>query len=183
MASWAGRLLVATPLIEEPIFHRTVIAVLQHDEDGAVGVVLNRPSELPVGEPFPDWDGLAVDPPVMFAGGPVAPSAVVCLARAAAGDPPPGWTAVMEGIGALDLQQDAALLRAGVAGVRLFAGYAGWGGGQLESEVEEGGWVVVDAAAGDALTDRPDGLWRDVLLRQPQPTRLMAWFPPDITLQ
>lgn len=179
---WGGKLLVATPLIEEATFRRSVVALIHHDDEGAFGVILNRPSLLSVGEPFPEWQGLAADPPVMFSGGPVAPSAVVCLARVS-GDEPAGWAAVMEGVGAVDLNRDIDEIRPSVDAVRLFSGYAGWSADQLEEEVAEGAWVVVDAEPGDALSDDPEALWRTVLLRQPGSLRLMAWFPPDATLQ
>jgi putative transcriptional regulator len=181
-ASWAGKLLVATPLIDEPTFRRSVIAVLHHTDEGAVGVVLNRPSTLPVGEPFPDWHALAADPPVMFSGGPVADTAVVCLARLRGDGVPAGFAGLATGVGVLDIQAGIDDLRESVDSVRLFAGYAGWAADQLEGEVAEGAWAIVDAEPDDIHGDQPEDLWVRVLRRQAGPLKLMAWYPPDVSL-
>ena len=182
-SSLAGRLLVATPLIEEPIFRRTVIWVLHHDIDGALGVVLNRPSDMPVDEPFPGWENLAAHPAVMFSGGPVSQTSVVCLAEAVAGATPAGFTPVVPGFGTLDLEGTPDTVGPAVSGLRMFAGYAGWSPGQLEEELAEGAWIVADARPEDLLTDVPIRLWRTVLRRQPGRTRLLAAYPPDVRLQ
>lgn len=174
---------MATPLIDEPTFRRTVVAVLHHDAEGAVGVVLNRPSALPVGEPFPGWHHLAADPPVMFSGGPVSLTGVICLARRAGPAEPVGWTLVLPEFGTLDLERDPDEVGPAVRGLRMFAGYAGWAAGQLEGELDDGAWIVADARPSDLLSDHPESLWRDVLRRQPGRTRLLASYPPDIRLQ
>jgi putative transcriptional regulator len=177
-------LLVATPLLTDPNFARTVVLMLEDNEDGALGLVLNRPSPLEVGEPLPDWADLSAAPPVVFVGGPVSRSSVIALARCAdeaddmADDT---WTSVLGPIGVLDLTADAALLHTVVDDVRVFAGYAGWGEDQLRDEIAEGAWFVVDALPHDATTDEPEDLWREVLLRQPHPVRLFANYPLDIT--
>jgi putative transcriptional regulator len=178
-----GRLLVATPLLDDPNFARTVVLMLEDNDDGALGLVLNRPSPLEVGEPLPDWADLSASPPVVFVGGPVSRSSVIALARCSeepemASDT---WTAVLGPIGVLDLTADAALLHALVNDVRVFAGYAGWDSQQLRGEIAEGAWFVVDALPSDATTDEPETLWRDVLRRQPHPMRLFANYPEDIT--
>lgn len=183
MAGTKGRLLVATPLLNEANFERTVILMLEDSEEGALGVVLNRPSELEIGDPLPDWAGLSAPPPVVFVGGPVSRTSVIALARcsdlpAMAED---AWTQVLGPIGVLDLTADATLLQAIVGDVRVFAGYAGWGAEQLVDEIAEGAWFVVDAVPGDAITDEPEGLWRRVLRRQPDPVRNYANYPDDIT--
>jgi putative transcriptional regulator len=178
-----GRLLVATPMLTDENFERTVILVLEDNEDGALGLVLNRPSPLEVGEPLPDWAELSASPPVVFVGGPVSRSSVIALARCS--DEPDiseeTWTSVVGPIGVLDLTADAALLHALVNDVRVFAGYAGWDQEQLRGEIAEGAWFVVDALPEDATTDEPDGLWRRVLRRQPNPLRLFAHYPDDVT--
>lgn len=183
LGSLLGRLLVATPLIEEATFRRTVIGLLHHDVDGALGVILNRPSAMPVDEPFPGWEPLAAAPAVMFSGGPVSQTSVVCLARAVAGAEPPGWTPVVGGFGTLDLECPPAAVEPAVAGLRLFAGYAGWAAGQLEVELDEGAWIVAEALPDDLLSEAPTGLWRRILRRQPGRTRLLAAYPPDVRLQ
>lgn len=159
-----GRLVVATPSLTEPNFSRTVIFMLDHNDEGGLGVVLNRPSTVDVATALPGWDALATAPPKMFVGGPVQPEAVVALAAStmetAALQPVGG------GIAVVDLRADAALVAANVVGVRLFAGYAGWGGGQLEDEIEAGGWFVIDGQPQDVFTTDPEGLWVGVLERQ-----------------
>ena len=178
-----GGLLVATPLIDEPTFRRTVIAVLHHDGEGAIGVVLNRPTALPVSEPFPGWNELAADPPVMFSGGPVSPTGVICLARRSGPVDPVGWTPVLPEYGTLDLARDPDEVRPAVTALRMFTGYAGWAAGQLEDELDEGAWIVAAAQPRDLLSEHPESLWADVLRRQPGRTRLLASYPPDIRLQ
>jgi putative transcriptional regulator len=175
----AGRLLVATPLLPDPNFDRTVVLLLAQSEEGALGVVLNRPSEMEVDSPLPRWERLAADPRVVFFGGPVAPGAAICLARMPAGRPTPGWTAIAGEIGTLDLEQDPDDVAARVAQIRVFAGYAGWGPGQLEGEIAAGAWFVVDAEPADAMAEDPEQLWKRVLRRQGADLALVAAFPAD----
>jgi len=177
-----GRLLVATPNLEDPNFERTVILVLEHGPDGALGVVLNRPSELDVAEPLPEWARAAAHPPVVFIGGPVAPSAAVCLARVCRHGGAEGWQPLLglgTGIGTLDLDSDPDDAIPRLEEIRVFAGYAGWGPGQLEAEITEAGWFVVDTEADDPLSPAPEGLWSAVLRRQRGALSLFAAYPAD----
>jgi putative transcriptional regulator len=157
--SLTGRLLVATPALTDPNFARSVVLVLDHGEEGAVGVVLNRPTRVPVSAALPALDQASASPAVVFVGGPVQPDGIVALTRSVGAAVQP----IVPGVGVLDLDAGEELEP---AGLRLFAGYAGWGPAQLEGEVDEGSWFVVDAAADDAFTDEPEGLWRRVLVRQ-----------------
>jgi putative transcriptional regulator len=184
LESTRGRLLVATPLLGDPNFERTVIFMLEDNEEGALGLVLNRPSPLDVTEPLPDWSRLVATPSVVFVGGPVSRSSVIALAvREPTHElPEDAWTEVDGIVGVLDLTADADLIGGGVAEVRVFAGYAGWGEGQLAGEIAEGAWFVVDAVAADTFTDQPELLWRDVLRRQPDPLRQFANYPPDVSV-
>jgi len=177
-----GRLLVATPNLGDPNFERTVVLVLAHGDEGALGVVLNRPSQLDLAEPLPEWARAAADPPVVFIGGPVAPSAAVCLARVAPAGDAVGWERVLGPVGTLDLDSDPDEAIPAIQGIRVFAGYAGWGPGQLEGEIEAGGWFVVDADAADALSPAPEELWAVVLRRQRGTLALFAAYPADPTL-
>ncbi|HEY2814672.1 MAG TPA: YqgE/AlgH family protein [Acidimicrobiales bacterium] len=181
LGSSKGRLLVATPQLGDPNFARTVIFMLEDNDEGALGLVLNRPSPLDVTEPLPDWSRLVASPSVVFVGGPVSRSSVIALAvREPAHElPDEAWTAVDGMVGVLDLTADADLIGAGLAEVRVFAGYAGWDVGQLATEIDEGAWFVVDSAAKDTFTDHPEGLWANVLRRQPGPLRQFADYPPD----
>lgn len=189
--SLKGQLLVANPMLPDPNFDRTVILVLAHQEDGALGIVLNRPSELDVDSPLPQWERLVAAPPVVFVGGPVAPAAAICLARVPEArlpgggqqEPPlEGWVPLLGDLGTLDLEQDPDELPVAVDAIRVFAGYAGWGTGQLEGEIAAGAWFIVPAEAGDALSEDPDELWKTVLRRQGGRLALVSAFPPDLTL-
>jgi putative transcriptional regulator len=167
IGSLAGRLLLATPGLTEPTFARTVVLVLAHSEDGALGVVLNRPGGLSVGEVLPHWAHLAAPPDQVFIGGPVQPDTALCLAAT-----PDGWRT-------LDVDEDPATTD--VTRIRLFAAYAGWSPGQLEGEIEAGGWYVVDAQNGDPFTASPDDLWRRILRRQGGRMALESTSPVDPT--
>ncbi|MDQ1704856.1 MAG: putative transcriptional regulator [Frankiaceae bacterium] len=175
-----GRLLVATPLLREPVFARTVIAMLEHDDDnGSVGVVLNRPVELPIDEVVPRVADLVATPATLFDGGPVSPTTAIALGLAAAGADPDGWTYVVPPLVTVDLDHDPALLATTLRAVRIFAGYAGWSPGQLDSEIEEGSWYVVDALPLDPFGADPVRLWSDVLRRQGWPLAAVAVCPID----
>jgi putative transcriptional regulator len=180
MESLTGRLLVATPSLKDPNFERTVVLLVAHEEGGALGVVLNRATEVPVAEVLEGWGGLAGDPPVVFEGGPVQPEAAICLARIRLGASRlAGFNQVSGAVGTVDLSGDPEKLRESVVMVRVFAGYAGWAPGQLEREIESGSWFVFDALPGDAFVNRPDDLWPMVLKRQGGLIAAVAIFPAD----
>lgn len=162
--SLRGHLLVAAPTLVDPNFMRTVVLLLDHDEDGALGVVLNRPSEVDVAGTVPGWEQLTPHPEVVFVGGPVEPQAVVGLGIAGPTVDEAAWEPVLDRLGLVDLSVDPVLT--GVESLRIFAGYAGWSPGQLENEIAEGSWFVVDAHPADVLAADPDELWRGVLVRQ-----------------
>lgn len=173
---------MAAPVLTDPNFDRTVILVLEHDdEDGALGVVLNRPTDLPADEPVPGWGGLAAAPGVVFAGGPVHAGAAIALGRlrpdAAAGDN----ETERAGVVVVDLGDDPTLAAARLEEIRLFAGYAGWAPGQLEAELAEAAWFVVDADPDDPLTRDPSELWRRVLGRQRGRLGWLGHYPDDVT--
>lgn len=177
-----GRLLVATPHLIDPNFVRTVVLICRHDDEGALGLVLNRPTDIPVGEHLPGWTDVVPEPPVVFVGGPVQPEVAVGLGRRRRAATPPGWTDVFERIGLLDLGAPAGEALATVETVRVFSGYAGWSAGQLDFEAASGDWFVIDATPGDVFTPGSDGLWRSVLRRQGGNLAFYADFPPDPAL-
>jgi putative transcriptional regulator len=163
---------VATPLIADPTFERSVVLLLAHGDEGAFGVVLNRPSETAAVDLVPDWAGLVSAPGMVFVGGPVGRDAVIGIAgRRTEG--PRGYTPIVGDLGTVDLHDPPDVLDDAWEGVRLFAGSAGWSAGQLEDEVLEGAWWPVDAEPSDVFSADPDGLWARVLRRQPGQ---MAWF-------
>jgi putative transcriptional regulator len=179
----SGRLLVATPLLREPTFFRTVILLLDHEPDGgAVGVVINRPDDTPVSDVVPSVADLATPPGVLFSGGPVSPSSAIALGMAAPGAEPEGWAVVAPPIVSVDLDHDPALLAASLRELRVFAGYAGWAPGQLEGEIAEGAWYVVDALPVDPFLPQPTELWHAVLRRQGWPLSAVALCPADPTM-
>jgi putative transcriptional regulator len=180
-ASHRGRLLVATPELGDPNFDRTVVLLLEHTPEGAVGVVLNRPSGTTLTEAGADWGGwdvFAAPPDVVFVGGPVARTAVIAVARTFEGKMDGFQPVLGDDVGIVDL----GLEPQDVDAVRLFAGYAGWGGGQLEAEISAGGWFVLEALPSDPLSADPDELWREVLRRQGGRLALFAACPPDPSL-
>ena len=175
-----GKLLVASPRLSDPSFNRAVVIVLDHGPIGALGLVLNRPTEVPVDEILAHWHELAAKtlPAVIFAGGPVSPGAVIGLVRGRHDVEPAGWHSVLGEVGTVDLSIAPDDQPPGLEGVRLFSGYAGWSASQLDDEVEEGAWFLIDPTESDLLTDSPDTLWHDVLKRQGGDLGLLANFPP-----
>jgi len=178
MSSLRGRLLVASPAMSDPRFHRTVVLVIEHGEEGALGVVLNRATEMAVGEPLPAWEARAAEPAVIFVGGPVQRSSAICLGRSISTVRTSGWAPVFADIGTVDLNEHPDQL-SDVSPVRVFAGHAGWGALQLEDEMDEGAWVVCDALHGDVFDPEPGRLWTRVVERQTGVVSLLARFPPD----
>ena len=178
-----GRLLVAQPALRDPNFDHTVVLVLEHTDEGAIGVVLNRPSEFDVDGALPNWASLATHPAVVFVGGPVLEEgAAICLARARGPVPADLFKPVLLGVGTLNVDQPPGSAGEAIEEVRLYAGYAGWSGGQLEGEIEAGGWFVVDARPLDGFSTDPAGLWRAVLGRQRGELAWFAHFPPDLQM-
>lgn len=173
-----GRLLVATPDLADPNFARAVVLVLEHGSDGALGVILNRPSDLPVREALPAWIGVAAAPGCLFVGGPVRPDGVIGLGRGVTEHVSDGFAPVFADLGTLDLEADPAVLGADLE-VRVFAGYAGWSSGQLEGELAAGGWLMVDRLPGDVFSSDPANLWRAVLRRQGGRLAIFALAPDD----
>ncbi len=181
--SLAGKLLVATPRLQDPNFVRTVVLMLMHDEQGALGVVLNRKLDLDVEQVLPAWAPHVAPPAQLFLGGPVEPTAAVAVARTLPEAEVPGFTRMGGTLGVLDLSYEPAdLPMDDIERVRLFGGYAGWSGGQLERELEEEAWFVVPVEPDDPFTSDPDSLWRRVLQRQPGHLALFAFQPPDPSL-
>lgn len=190
--SLRGHLLVAEPTLDDPNFARTVVYLIEHSEGGALGLVLNRPGEVPVHEAVPTWSPYVDGVGMVFVGGPVSPEGAICLARCRSAGPQESLFAgtpeheptdlfkpITPTIGAVDLHGDPADAPGGITALRVFAGYAGWSGGQLELELESGGWYVLEAEDDDVFTDTPERLWRDVLRRQGGSLRSVAYFPRD----
>lgn len=164
----AGMLLVATPTLVDPNFADTVVLLLDVDDNGALGVVLNRPTAVPVAEVLADWGDVVAEPEVLFRGGPVSTEGALAVAMLRqADDVPVGFREVYGPLGVVDLDTPVELIDGTLQGMRIFAGYAGWGAAQLDDEIEEGSWYVVPAQPPDVFRLDPTALWRDVLRRQP----------------
>ena len=177
-----GRLLLATPPLEDPNFDRAVIYVLEHHDEGALGLVLNRPSIEELVEPLHAWADLQSDPSLVFSGGPVEPDALIALARTSSPVDEPGeYLAPVNGeIASADLAADPLLVDADITALRVFRGYSGWGPGQLEGEIEAGAWLILDTEPDDVFTPSPDELWRTVLRRQRGRLAWLADAPDDL---
>ena len=176
MDSLRGHLLIAGPGLVDPNFWRTVVLVGEHSEEGALGVVLNRTSETPVDEAVPELAALVGDMGDVHVGGPVQPSAIVVLADFA--EPADADALVVESVGFLPAEVDPDSLGP-LRRARVYVGYAGWGPGQLDDELDEGSWIVEPALADDVFTADPDALWSAVLRRKGGPFRVLAAMPPD----
>ncbi len=176
-----GRLLVATPLLGDPHFSRTVVYLLEHDGGGTVGVVLNRPSHTPVGHVLPDWQDAMSGPAVVFGGGPVQPDGALCLGELAhrlAADRT-GVRHIVDSVAAVDLDCDVPTVTGVTTRLRVFAGHAGWAERQLAHEIDEGAWWVLPGTPDDLFSVEPTPLWSRVLRRQPPPLSLLSTYPRD----
>jgi putative transcriptional regulator len=179
-----GRLLLATPPLSDPHFERAVVYVLEHHTDGAIGVIVNRPTEESLDAPLDRWIDLQFPPSSVFEGGPVEVNAMIGLAatKLELSESTELLTPISGIIASADLSADPAIVAAHVESVRVFRGYAGWGAGQLDAEIDEGAWLVLDAEVGDIFSARPDELWRNVLRRQPGRLSWLALAPDDLSL-
>ncbi|MBY8879300.1 YqgE/AlgH family protein [Actinacidiphila acidipaludis] len=188
VSSLTGRLLVATPKLADPNFDRAVVLLLDHDAEGTLGVVLNRPTPVGVGDVLEAWAGLAGVPQVVFQGGPVSLDSALALAvvpgepREDEGSGLLGWRRVHGAIGLVDLEAPPELLAAELGSLRIFAGYSGWGPGQLEKELLDGAWYVVESEPGDVSMPDPERMWRSVLRRQRNELAMVATYPDDPSL-
>jgi putative transcriptional regulator len=181
--SLVGSLLVATPALRDPSFERSVVLLVAHEQGGAMGVVLNRATEVPVSEVLGGWGELAHDPAVLFEGGPVQADSAICVARARSGaEALTGFQPFFGPLGTVDLGKRPELLRDRVDGVRVFAGYAGWSRGQLEDEIESGSWFTFHALPSDPFIPHPEDLWSMVLRRQGGLLAAVAQYPSDPAL-
>jgi putative transcriptional regulator len=178
--SLAGRLLLASTTLEDPNFARTVVLIGMHGPEGALGLVLNRPSTSAVASAVPQLEEMVGEGEPVFVGGPVQSSSIVMLAEFA--DPAPAGLLVVGRIGLP--APDASLEDLATASTRrrVYAGYAGWGEGQLDAEVERGDWITQDALPEDVFCETPEELWSGVLTRKGGRYALLARMPLDPSL-
>lgn len=180
-----GTLLVAAPSLVDSNFRRTVVYIIDHREEGTLGVVLNRPSDVPVHDVLPAWGPHVSSPQSLFVGGPVEQKTALCLAALRTGEDAgnlKGVISVRGPVALVDLDADPDQLAPKVRGLRVFAGYAGWDVDQLAGEIERGDWIVVPALPNDVLASPDQDLWGRVLRRQGMPVALLATHPGDVRL-
>ena len=176
--SLRGKLILASPVLRDPNFARTVVLIAEHNDDGAMGLVLNRPASSTVGEAVPDLSWLAGEEEPVYVGGPVAETAVIVLAEF---ERPELAGALVEGdLGFIGADaDDAERLDGAIRRARVFAGHAGWGPGQLEGELDEEAWIVEPPLRDEIFTSEPEDLWAAVLRRKGSRYALLATMPPD----
>jgi putative transcriptional regulator len=173
-----GNLLIASPVIADPNFARSVILLTEHGPEGAMGLVLNRPADTTVGEVVPDLDWIAEPEDRVHVGGPVAPTSVIVLAEF---DEPDRAALLIDtdlGFVPAEAPERGALV-ASLRRRRVFAGHAGWGPAQLEAELEEDSWIVEPMRREDVFSDEPEDLWAAVLRRKGRQYALLSTMPPD----
>ncbi len=176
MDSLRGQLLVASPSLLDPNFRRSVVLVTEHTDEGAAGLVLNRPSPVEVADAVPQLEPLAADGGQIWFGGPVQQEAVLVLGEFL--DPDDAAVPLVGSLGFPSLSEPEDVLPL-TTRHRVFAGYAGWGAGQLEAELSGEDWIVEEAIPDDAFTEEPGELWHDVLRRKGGVYELVARMPED----
>lgn len=176
-----GRLLLATPPLADPNFDHTVIYVVEHHDEGALGLIINRPSAEQLADPLDRWNDLLSEPAEVFAGGPVETEALIALARVDGNYDADHLSIVNGDIASANLAIDPQLVAGSISQLRVFRGYAGWSPGQLEDEIDMGSWMVLDTEASDLFDDEPRDLWRSVLRRQPGRLAWLAEVPDDLS--
>jgi putative transcriptional regulator len=179
--SLRGKLILASPALQDPNFMRTVVLIAEHTEEGAMGLVLNRPALTTVGEAVPELTWLTGEDDIVYLGGPVAPTAVIVLAEFER--PELAGALVDDTIGFIGSDvDDPERLEGAIRRARVFAGHAGWGPGQLEAELADDAWIVEPPQREELFTDAPGDLWAAVLRRKGRRYALLATMPPDPSL-
>jgi len=178
--SLRGKLLIASPALVDPNFARTVVLVTEHNDEGAMGIVLDRPSEAAVADVVPQLADVAGADAPIYVGGPVQPTALVVLAEFS--DPEAAAWIITADVGFASADFDTAELSAAVRRARVYAGYSGWGAGQLEAEMELDSWIVEAPIPRELFPEEPDTLWNDVLARKGGQYALVARMPEDPSL-
>ncbi|HEV2755042.1 MAG TPA: YqgE/AlgH family protein [Actinomycetota bacterium] len=177
MDTLKGQLLIAGASIFGPVFRQTVVLVAEHDETSSLGFVLNRPSDLVAAEAAEELVGLPLADPRIYLGGPVQPGAVAIVGEL---DDDFGGNLIFDNVGMLGVGPNG-IETEGARRAKVFSGYAGWGPGQLEGELDEGAWVIEDARPDDVFTADPGNLWRDVLRRKGGEFVMLSTMSPDPT--
>lgn len=184
MENLTGRLLVAVPreaqeVAEDDVFDRSVVLLLDHGDEGAHGIVLNRPLDAGVDAVLPGWQEHVTTPDHIFQGGPVGLDSALGLVSMPGDHEPMGLKRLFRGVGLVDLDAPPLIVVPEIAALRIYAGHSGWAAGQLETELRDGHWLVVEAEAADAFSEQPERLWERVLRRAGAPVAWILTFPDD----
>lgn len=177
MASLRGKCLIASPALVDPNFARSVVLIAEHNDEGAMGLILNRPTDAVVAEAVEELAGVVEPGAPVFVGGPVHEQSVMVLAEF--DDPGQAAAIVLEDVGFLPADAELAELSGRTRRARVFAGHSGWGPGQLDSELEEGSWIVGDPEPDDVFREDPEELWAAALQRKGGAYALLARIPDD----
>jgi putative transcriptional regulator len=177
MPSLRGKCLIASPALLDPNFARTVVLIAEHTDEGAMGLILNRPTEAVVGEAVEELAGVVSPGEPVFVGGPVQEESVMVLAEF--DDPAQAAAVVIDDVGFLSADAELEDLSGRTRRARVFAGHAGWGPGQLDAELDEGSWIVGEPEADDVFSEEPDALWAAALARKGGAFALLARMPAD----
>jgi len=178
----AGDLLIASVALSDGVFDQTVVLLLDHDESGSLGVVLNKVSDLTLEEVLPQWAEDVSEPRKLFVGGPVSPNGAICLASLLDVDiEPAGWRGLFHHVGLLHLDTPVEITRGAFEDLRIYAGYAGWEPGQLDGELMRGAWHVIAAQYDDIFGPSYADLWQRVLRRQGGDIAMYATWPGDLS--
>lgn len=180
MASLRGKCLIASPALVDPNFARAVVLIAEHNDDGAMGLILNRPTDAVVAEAVEELAGVVEPGEPVFVGGPVQEQSVMVLAEF--DDPTQAAALIIGDVGFLPADAELAELSGRTRRARVFAGHSGWGPGQLDGELEEGSWIVGDPQADDVFSEEPEELWSAALERKGGPYALLAKMPADPSL-
>lgn len=180
MESLRGKCIIASPALNDPNFARTVVLIAEHTEDGAMGLVLNRPTDSVVAEAVEELAGVVAPGEPVFVGGPVQEQSVMVLAEF--DEPTLAAAVIIEDVGFLPADAQLGDLEGRTRRARVFAGHAGWGPGQLDAELEDGAWIVGDPHADDVFSEDPDDLWIAALERKGGAYARLARMPDDPSL-
>jgi putative transcriptional regulator len=180
MESLRGQLLVASPTLIDPNFLRTVVLITEHNDDGAMGIVLNRPSTATVEEAAPELESIVIPEDDVYIGGPVQPTAIVVVADFER--PDDASVPIFSTVGFVAAGSEPSAVEATSTRARVFAGFAGWAPGQLEGEIERDDWFLEPALVADVFTPEPEDLWSEVLDRKGGEYALVARMPLDPSL-
>jgi putative transcriptional regulator len=180
VASLRGKFLIASPALIDPNFSRSVVLIAEHTDEGAMGLILNRPTEAVVAEAVEELAGVVEPGEPVFLGGPVQEQSVMVLAEF--DDPGQAAALIIEDIGFLPADAQLDELSGRTRRARVFAGHSGWGPGQLDAELDEGSWIVADPRTDEVFCDDPDELWSAALDRKGGAYALLARMPTDPSL-